>query len=72
VIKEYCRVEQTHIGSILDAEDQYGTWHIAIVIEEKSSSTKQERKLHFLPYKNSSRDEVFTEEDSNRIAPIFT
>jgi hypothetical protein len=28
--------------------------------------------IHFLPFSNSSRDEPFTEEDSNRIAPVFT
>jgi len=33
---------------------------------------KSERKLHFLPFVNSKRDEAFTDEDSNRIAPAFT
>ena len=36
VIKEYCRVEQTRLGSILDAQDYLGTWYLAIVVEEKS------------------------------------
>lgn len=72
VILEYCRVEQTRIGNVLDAQDYLGAWHLAIVIEEKNSPQKPERKIHFLPYEHSRRDEVFTDEDSNRIAPIFT
>lgn len=28
--------------------------------------------MHFLPYSNHKRDETFSEEDSNKIAPIFT
>ena len=36
VLREYFRVEQTRVGNILDAQDYLGTWHLAIVIEEKS------------------------------------
>lgn len=70
MVKDYCRVEQTHVGNIVDALDYLENWHLAIVVEEKSAP-KNERKLHFLPY-NHKRDEVFTEEDSNKIAPAFT
>ena len=68
VLKEYCRVELTQVGCILDALDQYGTWHLGIIIDEKN----HERKIRFLPYPNSNRDEEFKEEDSARIAPAFT
>ena len=44
---------------------------MAIVVEEKTGA-RQERKLHFLPFANSKRDEIFTDEDSNKIAPAFT
>lgn len=69
VIKDYCRVEQTRVGSILDAQDYLGNWHLAIVIKEKAGG---ERDVHFLPYNNHKRDETFTDEDSNKIAPAFT
>jgi hypothetical protein len=36
VIKEFCRVEQTKIGNILDAQDYLGIWYLAIVLDEKS------------------------------------
>ncbi len=61
-------MEQTRIGHILDAQDYLGGWYLAIIVDEKN----RERILHFLPYTNSKRDERFTEEDSNKIAPAFT
>jgi hypothetical protein len=45
-----------------------GSWHLAIVIDEKSGA----RWMHFLPFTHSKRDERFTDEDSNKIAPAFT
>jgi hypothetical protein len=71
VIKEYCRVEQTHVGNIIDAQDYLGSWHLAIIIDEKNGM-RSERWLHFLPFSHSKRDERFTDEDSNKIAPAFT
>lgn len=59
------------MGCILDALDDYGTWYLGIVIDEKSWPGGQERRIHFLPYPNSNRDEVFKDEDSARIAPAF-
>ena len=50
VIREYCRVEQIYLGNILDAQDDYGSWHLAIVVEEKGGQSI-EKKIHFLPYK---------------------
>ncbi len=69
VVRDYCRVEQTQLGNILDAQDDYGTWHLAIVVEDKVG--KAEKKLHFLPFKDSKRDEIFKEGDSNKIGPAF-
>lgn len=32
---------------------------------------KSERKLHFLPFKDAKRDEIFHDEDSNKIGAVF-
>lgn len=64
-------MEQTRLGNILDAQDYLGTWHLAIVVEEKSGQYKPEKKLHFLPFKDAKRDEIFNDEDSNKIGPAF-
>ena len=56
------------MGTILDAQDYLGIWHLAIVIKEKNA---KERDVHFLPYNNPKRDETFGEDDSNKIAPAF-
>lgn len=57
------------VGNILDAQDYLGAWHQAIVIDEKGQNSKQ---VHFLPFNKANRDEEFSNEDNNRIAPIFT
>lgn len=72
VLKDYSRVELIRVGCILDALDDYGTWYLGIVIDEKSWPNGEERKIHFLPYHNSNRDEEFKDADSARIAPAFT
>lgn len=69
IIKEYCRLETLATGNILDAQDYLGSWHLAIVIED---SAPLERKIHFISFKGSNRDETFTDQDYNRIAPAFT
>lgn len=71
VIRDYRRVEQTRVGNILDAQDYLENWHLAIVIDEKNGNSS-ERRLHFLPFSNAKRDETFSDEHSNKIAPIFT
>lgn len=71
VIKEYCRVEQTRAGHIIDAQDYLGSWYLAIIVEEWSNSHRSERQIHFLPFANQKRDERFSDEDSNKIAPAF-
>lgn len=71
VIKDFCRVEQTHVGNILDAQDYLGSWYLAIIIDEKNGP-RSERIVHFLPFTHSKRDEHFTDEDSNKIAPAFS
>ena len=55
-------------GNILDALDYLGTWYPAIIVEENHNK----KKIHFLPFQNSKRDEWFSEEDSNKIAPAFS
>lgn len=71
VIKEPCNLVQTHLGNILDAQDYIGTWHLAVIVDE-NNSPKEERLIHFLPFLNRKRDELFTEEDSFKVAPAFT
>ena len=56
------------MGNIIDAQDYLGNWHLAIVMK----ANNQDRDIHFLPYSNHKRDEVFSEADSNKIAPVFT
>jgi hypothetical protein len=52
------------IGSILDACDEYGNWHLSIVTDAKGNGkSSTERRLHFLPFLNSNRDETFKEQD---------
>jgi len=68
VIKDYCSVDSLQVGNILDAQDDYGTWHLSIVID----ATGHERKLHFLPFSNSNRDETFKNEDENRVGPAYS
>lgn len=65
-------MEQTRVGDIIDAQDYLGSWHLAIIIDEKNSPRGSERWLHFLPFTHSKRDERFTDEDSNKIAPALT
>jgi hypothetical protein len=54
-------VEKISAGCILDVLDEYGNWQLSIVIDD---SNPKERKMHFLPYHNSNRDETFKDEDS--------
>ncbi len=72
MIKEFCRVEQTRAGNILDAQDYLGSWYLAIIVEESQIGHRSERQIHFLPFVHHKRDERFTDEDSNKIAPAFT
>ena len=60
------KIDSLRLGNILDALDDYGQWHLSVVIEEQPGS----RKMHFMPFNNAKRDEVFT--DENKIAPAFT
>ena len=68
IIRQTTTIEKLKVGDILDAQDYLGSWYLAIVIEEVSSSSKQ---IHFLPYQRSNRDETFTVDDQARIAPAF-
>jgi hypothetical protein len=48
------------VGSILDAQDYLGNWHLAIIIDEKDAPTKE---VHFLPFLKANRNEAFTDSD---------
>jgi hypothetical protein len=48
-------------------EDQYGQWNLSVVIEENA----QQKKVHFLPYKNGNRDEWIQNDESDRIREAF-
>lgn len=62
-------MENLNCEHILDAQDYLGNWHLSIVMEEKSPTTKM---IHFLPFYNGKRDEEFTAEDMNRLGPAFS
>lgn len=69
IIRKPSLIEELKMGDILDAQDYLGSWYLAIVIEDTSTTSKQ---IHFLPYQRSNRDETFTKEtDEARIAPAF-
>jgi len=36
ILRDYCKVEMTNVGCILDAQDQYGTWHLGVVLDTKN------------------------------------
>ncbi len=58
----------------MDAQDYIGAWHLAIVVEERASKqgSKQERNLHYFPFRDTKRDEWFSTDDTERLAPVFT
>jgi len=69
IIRKTTTIGELKLGDILDAQDYLGSWYLAIVIDDISSTSKQ---IHFLPYQRSNRDENFTKEnDETRIAPAF-
>jgi len=70
---------QLRVGHILDAQDYLENWNLAIVVDTDSPPTPDskglnvKRKIHFLPFKNSKRDEIFSANESQqKIAPAFT
>jgi hypothetical protein len=50
VLLDFIKVEQVHMGTILDAQDYLGNWYLAIVIDDLSNGNKIEKKIHFLPF----------------------
>lgn len=66
---------QLRTGNICDAKDYLGNWHLSIVIDDGSSSQskhgRDQRTIHFLPYTKANRDEVFSVEMQERLAPAF-
>lgn len=66
------------VGHILDAQDYFEQWYLAIVIDlyldEDASHLNAQRKFHFLPFsKNSKRDEIFLTKDLQvKVAPAFS
>lgn len=59
VVKHHPVIEELQVGDILDACDYLGTWHLSIVIDLDGKN----KVIHFLPFKNQKRDEVFKIED---------
>lgn len=62
-------LDQLSVGSILDAQDYLSNWHLAIIIDEKDSRTKD---VHFLPFLKANRNETFTDSDLQRVAPAYS
>jgi hypothetical protein len=57
------------IGSILDAQDYLGNWHLSIIIDEKDATHKD---VHFLPYAKANRNETFSDDDILRVSPAYS
>jgi hypothetical protein len=60
------------LGTILDAQDDYGSWHLSVVCEMKPHSEQEFIKLNFLPYPKGNRDEWFSKSDLDRLSGPFT
>jgi hypothetical protein len=79
IVTKSIDLSQTRVGHILDAQDYFQQWYLAIVIDREdgesnaafspaidtsSSKANIKRKLHFLPFgKNSKRDETFNAQE---------
>ena len=71
---------ETKVGHILDAQDYLESWYLAIVVDADIGpcdgglkENKANRKIHYLPFKNSKRDEILSSVDSQqKLAPAFT
>lgn len=55
-------------GSIIDAQDYLGTWHLAIVCKIQTDNEQEYMKLNFLPYPKGNRDEWISKKDLERIS----
>ena len=59
-------------GMIVDAEDQYGEWHLSIVCTVQEDESEFSR-LNFLRYPKGNRDEWYTRNEvSERMAAPFS
>ncbi len=71
---------ETKVGHILDAQDYLESWYLAIVVDADIGpydgglkENKANRKIHYLPFKNSKRDEILSSVDSQqKLAPAFS
>jgi hypothetical protein len=71
---------ETKVGHILDAQDYLESWYLAIVVDADIGpgdggfkENNANRKIHYLPFKNSKRDEILSSVDSqHKLAPAFT
>lgn len=45
---------------------------MSIVITDPSNGDADSRTLHFLPFSKANRDEQFSKDDQERIAPAFS
>jgi len=65
-------MQNIKLGTILDAQDDYGSWHLSVVCEKNPSSDQEYVKLNFLPYPKGNRDEWFSKSDIDRLSGPFT
>lgn len=61
-------LSELSVGQICDAQDDYGAWHAAIVIEEAST----QKHFHFLPFKSNRDEWLEVGQDDGRVAPLLT
>jgi hypothetical protein len=69
--KKIENIEDLKVGSIIDAQDYLGTWHLSIVIKVQPNSNAEYIRLNFLPYPKGNRDEWISKTDVERLSGPF-
>lgn len=64
-------IEDLNTGTIIDAQDYLGTWHLSIVCKIQPKNEQEYLKLNFLPYPKGNRDEWIGKKDLERLCGPF-
>jgi hypothetical protein len=64
-------IESLKAGTIIDAQDYLGTWHLSIVCKVQPKNDQEYMRLNFLPYPKGNRDEWITRSDVERLSGPF-
>mmetsp|Transcript_9388 Transcript_9388/g.15828 ORF Transcript_9388/g.15828 Transcript_9388/m.15828 type:complete len:98 (-) Transcript_9388:986-1279(-) len=58
-------------GTIMDAQDYLGGWHLAIICQIKPDSENEFIKVNFLEYPKGNRDEWIRKSEVDRLSGAF-